>query len=60
MPKYVPRWQIILAVPGPAFTPAVMPVTSVAAVQAAVQAGQLTLVDTGIVFNAPVIGQAGR
>ncbi|HEX9617213.1 MAG TPA: hypothetical protein VGA03_07330 [Anaerolineales bacterium] len=57
---YVPRWQIILAVPGPAFDPAIMPVTSVSAVEAAVEAGQLELVDTGIVFNAPVLGQAGR
>lgn len=57
---YVPRWQIILAVPGPAFDPAIMPVNSVAAVQAAVQAGQLVLLNTGLVFNAPVIGQAGR
>jgi hypothetical protein len=37
-----------------------MPVTSVAAVEAAVEAAQLELVDTGIVFNAPVLGQAGR
>ena len=57
---YVSRWQIILAVPGPAFDPAIMPVTSVAAVHAATQAGQLTLADTGIVFDAPVIGHAGR
>jgi hypothetical protein len=57
---YVPRWLIILAVPGPAFGPAIMPVTSVAGVQAAAEAGQLELVDTGIVFDAPVIGQAGQ
>lgn len=57
---YVPRWQIILAVPGSAFDPAIMPLTTVAAVEAAVQAGQLELLNTGIVFDAPVIGQAGR
>jgi hypothetical protein len=34
-----------------------MPITSVAAVEAAVQAGQLELLDTGIIFNAPVISQ---
>ena len=56
----MPRWLIILAVPGPAFDPAIMPVTSVAAVEAAVEAGQLELLDTGIVFDAPVIGQAGQ
>jgi hypothetical protein len=57
---YVPRWQIILAVPGPAFDPAMMPVTSVAEVEAAVQAGQLELLDTGVIFNAPVLGQASQ
>lgn len=57
---YTPRWEIILAVPGPAFDPAIMPVTAVAEVEAAVQAGQLALVNTGIIFDAPVLGQAGR
>jgi hypothetical protein len=57
---YAPRWQIILVVPGPAFDLSIMPVTSVAAVQAAVNTGQLELLDTGIVFDAPVLGQAGR
>lgn len=54
---YIPRWQIILAVPGPAFDSAIMPVTSVAGVEAAVQAGQLELQDTGYIFNAQVLGQ---
>ena len=58
--EYVPRWRIILALPGPAFDPLLMPFTSVSAVELGVQAGQLELLDTGIVFNAPVIGQAGR
>jgi hypothetical protein len=57
---YTPRWKIILALPGPAFDPALMPFTSTSAVQTAIQAGQLELLDTGIVFNAPVIGQVGR
>jgi hypothetical protein len=57
---YVPRWQIILAVPGPAFDSAIMPVTSVAGVEAAVQTGQLELLDTGIIFNAPVLGQVSQ
>lgn len=52
---YVPFWRIILATPGPGFDISIMPVTSVAGVEAAVQAGQLELLDTGIVFNAPVI-----
>lgn len=54
---YVPFWRIILATPGPGFDISIMPITSVAGVEDAVQAGQLELLDTGIVFNAPVIGQ---
>jgi hypothetical protein len=54
---YVPLWRIVLAIPGPGFDISIMPVTSVAGVTAAVQAGQLELLDTGIVFSAPVIGQ---
>lgn len=54
---YVPFWRIILATPGSGFDSAIMPITSVAGVEAAVQAGQLVLLDTGIVFNAPVIGR---
>ena len=57
---YVPRWRIILATPGDAFDPAIMPITSTEAVNAAVASGELVLTDTGIVFDAPVIGQAGR
>jgi len=57
---YAPRWRIILATPGIAFNSALMPFTSIAAVKAAASASQLELTDTGIVFNAPVIGQAGR
>lgn len=60
IPGYVPRWDIVLATPGPAFDAGIMPLTSVAAVQAAAAAGRIVLADTGIVFNAPVIGQAGR
>lgn len=59
-PGYAPRWRIILATPGDAFNPTIMPLTSTSAVEAAVASGQLVLTDTGIVFNAPVIGQAGR
>jgi hypothetical protein len=54
---YVPFWRIILATPGLEFDSSIMPVTSVTGVEAAVQAGKLELLDTGIVFNAPVIDQ---
>lgn len=57
---YVPRWRIVLATTGTAFDPSLMPFTSTAAVEAAVASDQLVLTDTGIIFNAPVIGQAGR
>jgi hypothetical protein len=54
---YMPRWKIILALPGPAFNPAQVPFTSTSAVEAGVLAGQLELLDTGIIFNAPVLGE---
>jgi hypothetical protein len=57
---YVPRWRLVLATPGTAFDPSRMPFTSTKAVEAAVASDQLVLTDTGIIFNAPVIGQAGR
>ena len=53
---YTGAWTIVLALPGPAFDPANMPYTSVAAVEAGVAAGELVLVDTGITFVAPVVG----
>ena len=60
VPGYVPRWRIVLATPGPAFDPAIMPLTSVAAVEAAAAAGQIALTDTGIAFDAPVLGSRSR
>ena len=53
---YTGAWTIVLALPGPAFEVSNMPYTSVSAVEAAVAAGELVLVDTGIVFVAPVVG----
>lgn len=55
-PGYTGAWTIVLAVPGPNFDVAKMPYTSVAAVDAGVAAGELVLVQTGIVFVAPVVG----
>lgn len=52
---YTGAWTIILAVPGPAFDVTDMPYTSVAEVEAGVTAEELTLVETGIVFVAPVV-----
>jgi hypothetical protein len=53
---YTGAWTIVLALPGPAFGLSNMPYTSVSAVEAGVAAGELVLVDTRIVFVAPVVG----
>src|SRR5262245_13981188 len=54
-PGYTGAWTIVLAVPGPNFDVSRMPYTNVAAVDAAVTGGELELVQTGIVFVAPVV-----
>lgn len=54
--EYSGAWTIVLAVPGPAFDVTKMPYTSAAAVEAGVATGELTLVGTGIVFVAPIVG----
>jgi len=53
---YIGKWTIVLAVPGANFDVTKMPYTSVAEVEAGVAAGELALVQTGIVFVAPVVG----
>ena len=55
-PGYTASWSIVLALPGPNFTPAARPYTSAAAVLAGVDAGQLVLVDAGFRTIAPVLG----
>ena len=55
-PGYTGAWTIVLAVPGANFDIAKMPYTSVAEVEAGVAAGELVLMQTGIVFVAPVVG----
>lgn len=55
-PSYTGVWTIVLAVPGPNFDVAKLPYTSVAALDAGVAAGELVLVQTGILFVAPVVG----
>jgi hypothetical protein len=55
-PGYTASWTIVLALPGPNFTPAAMPYTSAAAVRAGVDAGQLVLVNAGFRTVAPVSG----
>jgi hypothetical protein len=53
---YTGSWKLILAVPGPNFTAADMPFTSVAQVQAGIAADKLVLQDPGATMIAPVIG----
>jgi hypothetical protein len=53
---YTGSWSLVFAVPGPNFSPADMPYTSVDAVLAGVAAGELVLVDTGVRMIAPVVG----
>jgi hypothetical protein len=52
---YTGAWTLILVSPGPNFDITDMPYTSVAAVQAGVAAGKLTLADPGIQLLAPVV-----
>lgn len=61
---YSPRWKVVLALPGANFDPAILPLTSEAAVLAAVAAGQLTLHSPvaplgaeGDILLAPVLGK---
>jgi hypothetical protein len=54
---YVPRWHLINAVPGPNFSINIMPLTSEHAVLAAVAAGQIALLQTGVVVMGPVLGK---
>jgi hypothetical protein len=55
-PGYTASWTIVLALPGPNFTPAAMPYTSAAAVEVGVASEQLVLVDAGFRTVAPVNG----
>jgi hypothetical protein len=57
-PGYTPVWNVKIVLAGPNFDPGIMPVTSEQALMAAVNAGQLFIVDppTPIIFNAPVVG----
>jgi hypothetical protein len=56
-PGYVPRWHLINAVPGPNFSINIMPLTSEEAVLAAAAAGQIVLIQTGVVVMGPVLGK---
>lgn len=57
-PGYTPVWNVKVVYATPSFDPGIMPVTSEQALMAAVDAGQLVIFDTPIIFNAPVIGPA--
>lgn len=55
-PGYTGAWSLVLVEPTNTFVPAEMPFTSAAAVQAALAAGQVALVETGVRIIAPVVG----
>lgn len=64
VPGYSPRWKVVLVLPGASFDPSILPLTSEAAVLAAVQAGQLILGSPtellgapGDIILAPVVGK---
>ena len=57
-PGYTAKWNLEVFVPGPAFDPAIMPVTSEQALMDALGAGQFVTspLPFTVVFMAPVIG----
>jgi hypothetical protein len=56
-PGFRPHWRLIFAIP--VSEDVVLPLTSAAAVEEAVAAGQVLLVDTGVIVNAPLVRRAG-
>jgi hypothetical protein len=52
---YTPHVRAVFVIP---LDPSVLPLTSAAAIEAAEAAGQVLVIDTGIVFNAPVVRRA--
>lgn len=57
-PGYVPRWHLINVVPGPNFSSNIMPITSEQALLAAAAAGQVDIIQTGVIVLGPVLGLA--
>jgi hypothetical protein len=51
---YTPHVRAVLAV---LFDPSVLPLTSAAAIEAAEEAGEVIVIDTGLVIDAPVAGR---
>lgn len=56
--SYSTEWELWDVVPGPNFSPAIMPITSEAALFAAEQAGMVELIDDELVVHAVVLGAA--
>ena len=54
-PGYTGAWDLVLALPGPFFVQAEMPITSVTELEAAVTAGKLGLAPSGVTILAPVV-----
>ena len=58
-PDFTPHWRVIFVIPV-SEADMELPLTSEAAVNAAIAAGQVITVDTGLVINAPVVRRSGQ
>jgi hypothetical protein len=54
--SYSTEWELWDVVPGPNFSPAIVPITSEASLLAAEQSGMVELIDDALVVHAAVIG----
>ena len=57
-PGFVPHWKVIFIIP--VSDTLQLPLTSAEAVEAAIAAGQVVVVDTGLIINAPVVRRSGE
>jgi hypothetical protein len=58
-PDFTPHWRVVFVIPV-SEADMELPLTSEAAVNAAIAAGQVVTVDTGLVINAPVVRRSGQ
>ena len=58
-PNFTPHWRVVFVIPV-SEAEMELPLTSEAAVNAAIAAGQVVTVDTGLVINAPVVRRSGQ
>jgi hypothetical protein len=56
-PGFSPHWRAVFVIP--VSEDVALPLTSSAAIEAAAQAGQVVLIDTGLIINGPVVHRSG-